>query len=335
MRVLTCHKCDTMNLVFCNRSLTPAYLLADAVRRIALIVAVKWVHARSAFDRICVVGVGLSVSLSLSLVLRRKCTTNPKRTDTFFVQLIQQAATLAGAAAGTATVAAATEPDESLVQALHKMGISSNRARRACVATRNASREAALAWCVEHSADPAMDAPFVSLGRRPAGSWPIGMGAVSSSGSGSGGGGGGGGGNSAGDRGTGKRLGEQLRAASRSRGIAAAALEAYVRARLSAMGESSDRQGGSAGGGGGGGDVGVALADGGVPSEEMGELVAVLTSFKQRQSLGQAEDKVRVLLPATVDLGRFAGDQRYRQVCACIGRAWGNLSVCCGETQSA
>ncbi|CAN0544083.1 unnamed protein product, partial [Ectocarpus sp. 8 AP-2014] len=57
--------------------------------------------------------------------------------------------------------AATVDPDEVLVQALGKRGISSNRARRACVATRNASREAALAWCVEHSADPAMDAPFV------------------------------------------------------------------------------------------------------------------------------------------------------------------------------
>lgn len=204
-------------------------------------------------------------------------------------------------------MATATEPDESLVQALHKMGISSNRARRACVATRNASREAALAWCIEHSADPAMDAPFVSAGRRPASSRLMGMGS-------------GGGGGDGGDRGAGKRLGEELRAASRSRGIAAAALEAYVRARLSAMGESGDWQGSSAGGGGGG-DVGVAVGGCGVPSEEMGEMVAVLTSFKQRQSLGQAEDKVRVLLPATVDLGRFAGDQRYRQVCVYASHA--------------
>ncbi|CAM9861553.1 unnamed protein product [Pylaiella littoralis] len=203
---------------------------------------------------------------------------------------------------GAAAVAAA-EPDESLVQALHRMGISSNRARRACVATRNASREAALAWCVEHSADPAMDAPFVSSGRRSASGRPMGVGTV---------GGGGGGGNAGDGDVVGQRRGEEaLRVAARLRGIAAAALEAYVRARLSAIGESSGRGGGSTGGGGGGGDVG--LEGSGVPSEEIGELVAVLTSFRQRQSLGQAEDKVRAVLPAAVDLGRFARDQRYRQ----------------------
>lgn len=224
-------------------------------------------------------------------------------------------------AAGTAAVAA-TEPDESLVQALHKMGISSNRARRACVATSNVSREAALAWCVEHAADPAMDAPFVSSGRRSASSRPTGVGAVGSSG------GEGGGGGNVGNGDAGRRPGEEaLRAAARSRGIAAAALEAYVSARLSAVGGSSGRDGGTTDGGrdGGGGDVSVGVS--GVPSEEIGELVAVLASFRQRQSLGQAEDKVRSLLPATVDLGRFAGDRQYRQVCACIACALGIFCV--------
>lgn len=232
----------------------------------------------------------------------RSATINALQIKTTQQYVIHQAAILAGAA-GAATVAAA-EPDESLVQALHRMGISSNRARRACVATRNASREAALAWCVEHSADPAMDAPFVSSGRRSASGRPMGVGTV---------GGGGGGGNAGDGDVVGQRRGEEaLRVAARLRGIAAAALEAYVRARLSAIGESSGRGGGSTGGGGGGGDVG--LEGSGVPSEEIGELVAVLTSFRQRQSLGQAEDKVRAVLPAAVDLGRFARDQRYRQV---------------------
>ncbi|CAN0346035.1 unnamed protein product, partial [Ectocarpus fasciculatus] len=92
-----------------------------------------------------------------------------------------------------------------------------------------------------------------------------------------------------------------VRAAMRSRERAAAALEAYVRARL--YGSS-----GGTGGGGGGGTVLPAAAD-----EEMEELQAVITSFRQRQSLGQAEEKARGVLPATVDLARFAGDLRYRQ----------------------
>lgn len=201
----------------------------------------------------------------------------------------QQASVLASVAASAAT---ATEPDESLVQALHKMGISSNRARRACVATGNASREAALAWCVEHAADPAMDAPFVSSSRA------AGVGK-------------GGGGSGAGSDDGRQQQGEEMRAAARHRGVAAAALEAYVRARLSAIGESGGRDGVSGGGGGG---VGDGRARVGVHSEEMGELVAVLTSFRKRQSLGQAEDKARAVLPATVDLGMFAEDERYRQV---------------------
>ena len=217
-------------------------------------------------------------------------------------------------AAATTTAAASTpEPDEILVQALYKMGISSNRARRACVATRNASREAALAWCVEHAADPAMDAPFVSRSR-PAGN----------------GGSGGSGGGDGGDGVTGQRTGHEMRAAARRRGVAAAALEAYVRARLSVVGGSV----GSGGGGGGGGNVdgggvGGGHAGAGVPSEEMAELVAVLASFRKQQSLGQAEDKARAILPASVDLGMFAEDQRYRQVrvrlcprqCCCMGVA--------------
>ncbi|CAM9252402.1 unnamed protein product [Scytosiphon promiscuus] len=148
--------------------------------------------------------------------------------------------------------------------ALHKRGISLNRARRACAATRNASREAALAWCVEHSADAAMDAPFIPTRRLSA-------------------------------------SGRLAGSAARSRGMAAAALEAYVRARLSAIGK-----------GGGGGGVGVGGAEA-VPPEEVRELEGVLRSFRRRQSLGQAEDRARGILPASVDLGRFAADERYRQ----------------------
>lgn len=202
-------------------------------------------------------------------------------------------------ATAAAAAAATTEPDEALVQALHKRGISSNRARRACVATRNASREAALAWCVEHAGDPAMDAPFVS------GSRPVGAGKGRDRGGGSGGGRDGGGV-------AGQGRGEDMRAAAaRHRGVAAAALEAYVRARLAAIGEAGGRGDGGGDGvdGGGGGCVEVGVAPG-----EKGELVAVLKSFRQRQTLAQAEDKARAILPATVDLGMFAEDERYRQV---------------------
>lgn len=169
-----------------------------------------------------------------------------------------------------------------------------NRARRACVATRNSSGEAALAWCVEHAGDPTMDAPFVPRSRRrgqraskDGGSVPgrrgvVGLGDDEEFG------------------------GAEMRAAVRAHRTAAAALEAYVRARLSAI----ERGGGGAGGAKGENENG----EGGVPSEEVGELGAVLTSFRRRQSLGAAEERARVLLPAGVDLGRFAGDLRYRQV---------------------
>ncbi|CAM9902098.1 unnamed protein product, partial [Ectocarpus sp. 4 AP-2014] len=180
--------------------------------------------------------------------------------------------------------AATIDPDESLVQALGKRGISSNRARRACVATRNASREAALAWCVEHSGDPAMDAPFISSRRSPPAPTSGRQSSEVDGGSGSSGGDG------------------RMRAAMRSRDWAAAALEAYVHARLAVVNGDT--------GGGGGGVVEAVLP---AAEEEMEELLAVITSFRQRQSLGLAEEKARGVLPATVDLGRFAGDPRYRQ----------------------
>lgn len=172
-----------------------------------------------------------------------------------------------------------------------------NRARRACVATRNSSGEAALAWCVEHAGDPTMDAPFVPRSRRrgqraskDGGGEPGRRGVVG-----------------AGD--DEEFGGAEMRAAVRAHRTAAAALEAYVRARLSAI----ERGGG--GGGAGGAEGGNENGEGGgVPSEEVGELGAVLTSFRRRQSLGAAEERARVLLPAGVDLGRFARDLRYRQV---------------------
>lgn len=194
------------------------------------------------------------------------------------------------------------------MQALHKRGISVNRARRACVATRNASREDALAWCFEHSADPAMDAPFVPSRARSAGR---------PAGAGSGGRGGGGGAGGTGGAAGREREEEELRAAARYQGKAAAALEAYVRARLSAIerGGGGDGPTGGRGGGGGGSGVRAGARGARVPSEEVEELAAVLASFRRRQSLGQAEEKARAVLPGGVDLLRFAEDQGYRQVC--------------------
>lgn len=187
------------------------------------------------------------------------------------------------------SAAATIDPDESLVQALGKRGISSNRARRACVATRNASREAALAWCVEHSADPAMDAPFVSSRRAPPPPTSSGSRRPASEVDG-------------GSRRSGGADGGMMLAAMRSRGRAAAALEAYVRARLTMVNEGTGRGGG------------VERLLPAVEAEETEELRAVISSFRKRQSLGLAEEKARGVLPATVDLGRFAGDPRYRQV---------------------
>lgn len=202
-------------------------------------------------------------------------------------------------------VVMSTEPDESLVQALHKRGVTINRARRACVATRNASREAALAWCVEHASDPAMDAPFLPLRRLARGDsqrTPTG-----------------GAGNLDGDE-PGER-GAERRAAARAHRVAAAGLEAYVRTRLSGI--PGVASGGAVVDSAVSGDN---LGDGaaGVAAQEVEELVAVLTSFRQRQSLGEAEDRARALLPAGVDLGRFAGDLSYRQVCE---RRWCWLGI--------
>lgn len=184
------------------------------------------------------------------------------------------------------------------MQALHKRGVSANRARRACVATRNASREAALAWCVEHAADAAMDAPFVPPRR------PVRRGGPQSANNVGGvtPGGGDGGGDEVGPRDV------EARSVACLHRMASAALEAYVRARLSVIRDSVDGVS-SEGVGGGGGEVGV-------PSEEVevGELVSVLTSFRQRRTLGEAENRARALLPSGVDLERFARDPGYRQV---------------------
>lgn len=223
-----------------------------------------------------------------------------------FSFLCQEAtAAMTGAAVAVATP---IEPDESLVQALFKRGVSINRARRACAATRNASREVALAWCVEHAGDPAMDAPFVPfLSRRNQNARTATTTASSKRWSSEGevrvtgcdvfGGGK--------DRDFGQQrwddastVAAAAAASARAhRGVAAAALEVYVRARLSAMGHDGGLRG-----------------SGGNSAAESEELVAVLKSFKHRKSLGEAEDRARALLPAGVDLGKFARDLGYRQV---------------------
>ncbi|CAM9564261.1 unnamed protein product, partial [Sphacelaria rigidula] len=178
------------------------------------------------------------------------------------------------------------EPDAHLVSALHKMGVSLNRARRACVATKNSSREAALAWCVEHADDPAMDTPLplharlFSTGSNTNRHAPATQAPAA----------------------TGTRAREEGARAAHE--VASCALEAYVQARLSGM--TGDGGAGSTSGGTG---VDAAMA---ASQEDMRELVSVLSTFRTRANLGAAEDRARSLLPGT-DLTRFAGDAKYRQ----------------------
>lgn len=182
----------------------------------------------------------------------------------------------------------AVDPDEGLVQSLFKRGISTNRARRACAATRNSSYGDALAWCVEHAGDPVMDAPYMPprrTSRHGNGKTETKWGNDAAYGR-------------YGTEDGGERRGEERRAAARAHRMAAAALETYVRARLSIIGDEHAR----------GGEVDDDS------SVEVKELTAVLTSFRQRKTSGRAEDRARALLPTGVDLVRFAQDRRYRQV---------------------
>lgn len=220
------------------------------------------------------------------------------------------------------------EPDDRLVSALHKRGVSLNRARRACVATGNSSREAALAWCVEHAGDPAMDAPLPPQARRTSGGtarrYAVGTRTSLADRAESGGDGGNGDDgrerfranagkeDHAGGWGAGAMHRTREEGARAAHEIASSALETYVRARLSAM-----RKGG---GGGNGfessnmGGMGSAESPTVAASqEEVGELVFVLSSFRTRASLGAAEDRARLLLLPGADLVRFAGDGDYRQ----------------------
>lgn len=138
-------------------------------------------------------------------------------------------------------------------------------------------------------------------------------------------GGGGDGGSSGGEIEGSWERGGKMRKATRAHRVAAAALEAYVRARLSAIrgngdggGDSRDVDGGDGGSGDGGGLTSVRekgeSGGGGTLCDEVGELMAILTSFRRRQSVEEAEGKARALLPPGVDLERFAGDADYRQV---------------------
>ena len=174
-----------------------------------------------------------------------------------------------------------------------------NRARRACVATRNSSREAALAWCVDHASDPGIDLPYLPP-RRPA----VGIGSQRTNGVGgsidssSGG--------DSGEEGS-AAWGANGRTAARARRMAADGLEAYVRARLTVL------RRGEGGGGVREGSNGFETMKS-ERSAEARELTAVLTSFRKRQSVGEAEERASALLPAGVDLERFARDVGYRQV---------------------
>lgn len=200
-------------------------------------------------------------------------------------------------------------PDENLVQALGKMGMPINRARRACVATRNVSREAALAWCVDHADDPGIDMPYLPP-RKPAGGYDCRM-AADGAGGAIGGNLGCDFGGSKGD----KTLAWGVEKARGRRRLAAEGLEAYVRARLSVM-QSGEVIGmkGSEGFDAAKGEPSAAAA------ADVKELTDLLTSFQQRQRFGQVEERARAMLPSGVDLQRFALDVEYRQV-----RNWGRF----------
>lgn len=204
-------------------------------------------------------------------------------------------------------------PDEVLVSALHKRGVSLNRARRACVATGNTSIEAALAWSVEHAGDPAMDYPLPpprtrgsphdnshkALGDRVNGEGVSDAGVIDATGynrlvanDGCGG-----------SNAIGRVEGHE---AARSLQLTASqALEVYVRARLAlipSVSESGDSRAGH----------GVERASAG--ADEAGELVSVLSSFRKRASLGEAQERARKLLLPGVDMAMFSDDVYYRQV---------------------
>ncbi|CAM9610278.1 unnamed protein product, partial [Discosporangium mesarthrocarpum] len=69
----------------------------------------------------------------------------------------------------------APEPDEALVEALHRLGVSRNRARRACIATDNGPLETALSFCFERASDPSLDAPLPPRPRPHPQPYPQGM----------------------------------------------------------------------------------------------------------------------------------------------------------------
>lgn len=97
-------------------------------------------------------------------------------------------------------------------------------------------------------------------------------------------------------------------AARRAQRTASRALETYVRARLPVM------PGTRADGGDERGNRGNAVPPSAAAGDEVEELVSVLSSFKERANLGEAEDRARGLLSPGVDLARFSEDRAYRQV---------------------
>lgn len=189
---------------------------------------------------------------------------------------------------------------------LLKRGVSVNRARRACVATSNTSREDALAWCVEHAGDQAMDAPLPPPAHRSRGSGRCTSEerqpeeATRAGGAGYG--------RAAGERGRGTDNEEAVRVGHKT---ASEALEAYVRARLAAL---PSKHGGVGGVGNDSATYREDIAQHRSSPEDMSELEFVLSSFKKRAILGEAENRARKLLSQGADLTRFAVDRDYRQV---------------------
>ena len=165
------------------------------------------------------------------------------------------AAAAAAAAAPAAAPAAATEPDEGILAQLISMGFSENGSKRAAIAVKNSSGEAAMEWVFAHMEDPDFNDPLPPPGApEPA----------------AGGGGGGGGGEpAAADAGSIEMLSAMGFTATQASGALAATQGNVERAAdwlmshmddldaavAEALGGGGGGGGGGAGGGGGGGDA--------------------------------------------------------------------------------
>merc|ERR1719272_1035041 len=65
-----------------------------------------------------------------------------------------------GAPEPAAAPAAATEPDEGILAQLISMGFSENGSKRAAIAVKNSSGEAAMEWVFAHMEDPDFNDPL-------------------------------------------------------------------------------------------------------------------------------------------------------------------------------